>query len=93
MYNRTKNKEAPFMWTRRVIHPMSLSRMIFTITEKAVFMSALYIIDTKSPVMICKTNVNPNRNPMFHKNEIEFGVGRSSSDFFIRFVIGISFVI
>jgi len=35
MYNKMKNKEAPFMWTIRVVHPILLSRMIITITLKA----------------------------------------------------------
>jgi len=30
MYIRIKNREAPFMWSIRVIHPMLLSRIIFT---------------------------------------------------------------
>jgi len=34
------------------------------------------------PVMICKVKVVPNRNPIFHKVEIEEGQGRSSRDFF-----------
>ena len=42
--------------------------------------------------MICNVSVNPSRNPMFHKNEIEVGVGRSSKDFFIMFDIGFSFI-
>jgi len=41
MYRRMKNKEAPFMCVIRVAHPISLSRMIFTIVVKAVEVSAL----------------------------------------------------
>jgi len=42
--------------------------------------------------MICKVRVNPSMNPMFHRNEIADGVGRSSSDFFRRFDIGLFFI-
>jgi hypothetical protein len=66
--------------------------MILTITENASEVSAVYIMDTTSPEMICSVNVNPSRNPKFHRNEIEVGVGRSKRDFFIRFVIGFIFI-
>lgn len=92
MYISTKNRDAPFVWISRDTQPVSLSRMIFTITEKASEVSAVYIIETTNPEMICSVNVNPSKNPKFHKNEIEVGVGRSSSDFFIRFVIGLFFI-
>lgn len=36
--------------------------------------------------------MNPRRNPKFHRNEIEVGVGRSNRDFFIRFVTGLFFI-
>jgi hypothetical protein len=52
MYIRTKNKEAPFVWIIRETHPVSLSRMIFTITENAREVSAVYIIETTSPETI-----------------------------------------
>ena len=32
MYIRTKNKEAPLVWTIRVTHPVLVSRIIITIT-------------------------------------------------------------
>jgi hypothetical protein len=66
--------------------------MILTIMENAKEVSAVYIIDTTSPEMICRVRVNPRRNPKFHRNEIEVGVGKSSRDFFIRFVIGLFFI-
>jgi hypothetical protein len=66
--------------------------MIFTITENAREVSAVYIIETTSPEMICRVNVNPKRNPKFHRNEIEVGVGKSRRDFFIKFVSGLFFI-
>jgi len=42
--------------------------------------------------MICRDNVIPRRNPMFHMNEIEEGEGRSRRDEFIIFVSGISLI-
>jgi hypothetical protein len=71
---------------------MSLSRIILIITENANEVSAVYIIDTTNPEMIWRVRVNPSKNPKFHKNEIEVGVGRSIKDFFIRFVIGFLFI-
>jgi len=76
----------------REIHPVSLSRMILIITENANEVSAVYIIETTSPEMIWSVRVNPSRNPKFHRNEIEVGVGRSMRDFFIKFVTGLFFI-
>ena len=92
MYISTKNREAPFVWISRETHPISLSRMILIITENAREVSAVYIIDTTSPEMIWRVRVNPSRNPKFHKNEIEVGVGKSKRDFFIKFVTGLLFI-
>ena len=80
------------MWIIRVIHPFMLSRIIILITEKEVWVSAVYIMDRIKPEMICKVSVIPNRNPMFHIIEIDDGVGKSSSDFFIIFIIGLFFI-
>jgi hypothetical protein len=82
-YKITKNKEAPFICIIRVTHPMFMSRMIITITLKALSTWAVYIIDKINPVNTCSMRVIPSRNPIFHKNEIDDGVGRSISDFFI----------
>lgn len=41
--------------------------------------------------MICRERVMPKRNPMFHRNEMEVGDGRSRRELFISFVSGISF--
>lgn len=76
------------MWIIRTVHPMLMSFIIFTIDENAVFVSAVYIIDSIIPVMICIINVIPSMNPMFHRKEIDVGQGRSISDFFIMFVMG-----
>lgn len=65
--------------------------MILTIVENAVAVSALYIIDKISPDTICRESVIPSRNPMFHINEIDEGVGRSNKDVFIIFKIGLFF--
>ena len=70
---------------------MSTSRIIITMDVKAKLVSAVYSIDTKSPVKICKVRVIPSRNPRFHINEIELGDGRSIRDFFIIEVIGFFF--
>ena len=67
---------------------MLLSRIIDTIFMKAVSVLALYIIDTIRPEMICSIRIIPNIKPKFHMYEIDFGVGKSSRDFFTRFVIG-----
>jgi len=53
----------------------------------------VYIIDTTSPEIICRVRVKPRRKPMFHRKEIELGVGRSRRDFFKIFVIGFVFII
>jgi hypothetical protein len=71
---------------------MLLSRIILIITENANEVSAVYIIDITNPEMIWRVRVSPSKNPKFHKNEIEVGVGRSIRDFFIRFVIGFLFI-
>jgi len=88
MYINIKNNDAPLVCISREIHPMLLSRMILTITENASDVSAVYIIDTTNPENTWSVRVNPRRNPKFHKNEIEVGVGKSIRDFFIRFAIG-----
>lgn len=92
MYINTKNRDAPFVWISREIQPISLSRMILIITENAKEVSAVYIIDTTNPEMICRVKVKPSRKPKFHRNEIDVGVGRSKRDFFIRFVTGLLFI-
>lgn len=92
IYNKIKNSDAPFMWIIRVTHPIFTSRIIITITLKAVSVCAVYIIDRIKPETICKDNVIPRRNPMFHMNEIEEGDGRSKSDFFIIEKIGFVFI-
>jgi len=92
MYIRTKNREAPLVWINRDTHPISLSRMILTMTENAREVSAVYIIDTAIPEMIWMVRVNPSKNPKFHRNEIEVGVGKSRRDFFIRLAIGFIFI-
>jgi len=84
MYIRTKNREAPLVWINRDTHPISLSRMILTMTENAREVSAVYIIDTAIPEMIWMVRVNPSKNPKFHRNEIEVGVGKSRRDFFYQ---------
>lgn len=66
-----------------MIQPVLMSCIIFTIDRKAPVASELYIIETIRPVMICKIKVIPRRNPIFHRKEIEVGVGRSSKDDFI----------
>jgi hypothetical protein len=63
-----------------------------TIVEKAVRASGLYIIDNTNPDISCKTSVIPKRNPMFHKKEIEEGVGRSNKEDFTIFKIGLVFI-
>jgi len=70
------------MWIDRVTQPVLMSRIIITMTLNAVSVWALYTIDRMSPVMICRDSVIPNRNPIFHRKEMEEGVGRSMSDFF-----------
>jgi hypothetical protein len=49
----------------------------------------VYIIDRINPVMICRVNVIPNKNPIFHINEIEEGEGKSKRDFFTILRIGL----
>lgn len=43
-------------------------------------------------MIICSVRIIPRRNPIFHMNEIDEGVGRSISDFFIVNVIGFFFI-
>lgn len=40
-------------------------------------------------MMICRVRVIPSRNPMFHRNEIDEGVGRSKSEDLIIITIGL----
>jgi len=42
--------------------------------------------------MIWSVRVNPSINPIFHRKEIEEGVGRSIREFFSSFVIGFDFI-
>lgn len=41
MYKHTKNREAPFVWSIRVVHPMLTSREMWMILENAMFVSAV----------------------------------------------------
>lgn len=91
-YKITKNKDAPFICKTRVAHPKFMSRIIITITLKAFSICAVYIIDRINPVNTCSIRVIPRRNPIFHKNEMDNGVGRSTSDFFIMWAIGLFFI-
>ena len=54
--------------------------------------SPVYNIDRISPEASWRDRVMPSKNPTFHRNEIDEGVGRSSSDFFSIFRIGFFFV-
>lgn len=45
-------------------------------------------MDKTNPVTICSTRVIPKRNPMFHRNEIEKGVGRFTSEFLVISIRG-----
>lgn len=76
------------MWIIRVDHPIKLSRIILIMVSKAILVSAVNIIERMSPEMIWSAKVKPSINPKFHNNEIEEGAGRSSRDFFSKFVIG-----
>lgn len=73
-------------------HPVLMSRIIMTITLKAFSVWAVYIMDKISPVIICSINVIPSRNPKFHINEIEEGVGRSIRALFTIFITGLAFI-
>lgn len=81
------------MWIIRVIQPILMSCIIFTIEVKASLASELYIIETTSPVIICRTKVIPKRKPMFHIKEIEVGVGKSNKELFTIFRIGLFFIL
>ena len=83
-----KNRDAPFLCKLRETHPFILSCIIVIIFSKAVLELALYIIDKINPVKICRVNVIPRRNPIFHNDEMEVGEGSSINDVFIIFVRG-----
>lgn len=71
-----------------MVHPSFTSRIIITIVLNTVSVWGEYTMDSIIPVMICIISVTPSRNPMFHMNEMDDGVGRSISDFFIIRVRG-----
>lgn len=68
---------------------MLTSCMIFTMLGKALLTSGVYSIDKISPETVCMVRVIPRRKPMFHKNEIDVGVGRSLREVFIILRIGL----
>ena len=80
------------MCSIRITHPIFLSRMIITIVLNTVSVWAVYIMDRISPVITCVIKIIPSMNPMFHRSEIEVGVGRSIRDFFISAVMGFLFI-
>jgi len=43
--------------------------------------------------MICRVSVIPSRDPMFHRNEIDLGVGRSASDDLMMDAMGWIFIV
>jgi len=69
-----------------------MSRDIIITDWNESLVSAVYNIDTNNPEIICKVSTIPSIKPMFHISEIEVGVGRSNSDFFIKFVTGFNFI-
>lgn len=77
----------------RVIQPVLISCIIPTMVEKAVAVSALYIMDRTIPEISCRDNVIPKRNPIFHINEMDEGVGRSSREIFMVFRMGFFLVL
>jgi hypothetical protein len=83
IYNIRNIKEAPFMWMFRVAHPISLFRMIISMFLNAVSTVGVYSIDRNSPVRICVVSRIPSINPIFHRNEIDVGDGRSVRDFLL----------
>lgn len=88
MYIIMKNRDAPFMCSIRITHPIFLSRIIITIVLNTVSVCAVYIIDRISPVTTCVIRIIPSMNPMFHRSEMDVGVGRSIRDFFTNDVMG-----
>jgi hypothetical protein len=85
---RIKNiNEAVFVWINRVIHPLSTFRMIISTELKDSLDFVRKCIDNITPVMICIDKDAPRRNPEFHSDEIEDGVGRSVSELFIVLII------
>jgi hypothetical protein len=49
-------------------------------------------MEISRPEMICRVRVIPRRNPMFHRYEMDEGVGRSDREDFIILMIGWVFV-
>jgi hypothetical protein len=59
---------------------------------KAEIVSAEYIMERIIPVANCNDKVIPRRNPMFQRNEIDVGEGRSRSEVLTIFNRGFDFV-
>lgn len=56
-------------------------RIIWIVDSMACSQDGRYLIDKIIPDMIWNNIVKPNKNPMFHIEEIEDGVGSSSKKF------------
>lgn len=66
-----------------------MSCIIFSTEVNAVEVSGVYLMERKSPVTICRVRVIPSRNPMFHRNEIDEGVGRSKREDLTIVIMGL----
>lgn len=62
-----KNKEAPFMWINRIIHPIFTSRMMCITLEKARALFVAKCMDSMIPDTICIPRHSPRSEPMFHR--------------------------
>ena len=59
----------------------------------ASIVSGVYIIERIRPEIVCAVRVIPRRNPMFHINEIDVGVGRSLKEDLAKVRRGLFFVL
>jgi hypothetical protein len=74
-----------------MIHPLLMSLTIMMEDSNAIWVSGMNTEETRIPEMIWIDKIIPRRNPMFHKELIEDGDGRSIKDLFMIFVIGLFF--
>lgn len=74
-----------------MIHPLLMFLIIRMEDSNAIWVSGMNTEDAKIPEIIWMDRIIPRRNPMFHRELIGDGDGRSVKDLFIIFVIGLFF--
>lgn len=74
------------MWINRTTHPHPTFRVIIKTDSNETLERFVKCIDNTTPVKICIKRIILSINPMFHRNEMVAGVGKSTKELFNIFI-------